>query len=116
VSIIPLILQPPPAMGVICCRMQTRHLIVGLALIVVSCASPDRNVYDFASREHARWAQQSREKAAADEATARSLAERGDHLGANDAESAARQAVGDAQTQQLQANKDHWLSQWWPAR
>lgn len=81
-SIIPLILQPPPAMGVICCRMQTRHLIVGLALIVVSCASPDRNVYDFASREHARWAQQSREKAAADEATARSLAERGDHLGA----------------------------------
>jgi hypothetical protein len=87
-----------------------------LAVIAVSCASPDRNVYDFASREHARWAQQSREKAAADEATARSLAERGDQSGANDAESAARQAVGDAQTQQLQADKDHWLSQWWPAR
>ena len=96
--------------------MKTRDFIVGLALIVVSCASPDRNVYDFASREHARWAQQSREKAAADDATARSLAERGDHLGANDAESGARQAAGDAQTQQLQAEKDHWLSLWWPAR
>ncbi len=59
-----------PAMGVICCQMKTRYLIVGLALIVAGCASPDRNVYDFASREHARWAQQSREKAAADEATA----------------------------------------------
>jgi hypothetical protein len=88
--------------------------MVGLVLAVTGCVSPDRSDYEFAARQHATWAQQARQQADEQREAAKSLAQRGDQSGASDAENAARAADRNATTEQVQADKDHFLSLWWP--
>jgi hypothetical protein len=88
---------------------------VGMDVCLASCASPDRAGYRIAADHHTKSAQIARDGVAADEAAAQSFAEQGDQSAASHAEESANQFRRAYRSEQFQANKDRWLSQWWPS-
>jgi hypothetical protein len=90
-------------------------LVIGLGLALENCATPDGNDYALAAARHAQWAQEAREGAREDEAAARSLVEQGDQARANDLRANEAEFAKRAQREQFQADKDRWLSRWWPS-
>ena len=89
--------------------------LIGIVLALDGCASPDRSDYAAAAAQHADWAQKAREGAAEDEAAARSAAAQGNEERANDLREEGLEFSKRAQLEQFRADKNHWLSQWWPS-
>ena len=87
-------------------------LSVSALLLLGGCVTPGPADYAAASRYHQQAADQHAYNAAHESNTARWRARYGDQYGAAQAESAARAESQAAQTEQMQANKDSWLSQW----
>jgi hypothetical protein len=90
-------------------------LAIGVALVLASCASPDSNDYAHAAVRHARWAQEARQGASEDDAASRFLAAQGDQARANDLRQNGAAFNRRSQLEQFQADKDQWLSRWWPS-
>lgn len=90
-------------------------IVAGMAICLASCATPDRTGYRIAADHHAKSAQIARDGVAADEAAAQSFAAQGDRSAASQAEESASQFRRAYRSEQFQANKDRWLSQWWPS-
>ena len=90
-------------------------IAIGIALVPASCAGPDRTDYAIAASHHANWARIATEGAATDEAASRSLAAKGDQSGAEYSAKSATEFSRKSQQEQFQAEKDRWLSQWWPS-
>ena len=89
--------------------------LIGIVLALDGCASPDRSDYAAAAAQHADWAQKAREGAAEDEAAARSAAAQGNEARANDLRKEELEFSKRAQLEQFRADKNKWLSQWWPS-
>ena len=89
--------------------------LIGIVLALDGCASPDRSDYAAAAAQHADWAQKAREGAAEDEAAARSAAAQGNEARANDLRKEGLEFSERAQLEQFRADKNQWLSQWWPS-
>jgi hypothetical protein len=90
-------------------------LAIGAALALEGCASPDSGDYVQAAARHAHWAEEAREGATEDEAAARFSAAQGDEARANDLRDNRRAFIRRSQLEQFQADKDQWLSRWWPS-
>jgi hypothetical protein len=84
------------------------------ALTLASCASPGRSYYATTSQRLAAQAAQERGLAQEHRAAASELGARGDSVGAEISTNAANQADAAARQEQLESNKDNWLSHWWP--
>jgi hypothetical protein len=89
--------------------------MIGIVLAFAGCASPDSSDYAAAAAQHADWAQKAREGAAEDEAAARSAAAQGNEARANDLRKEESEFSKRAQLEQFRADKNQWLSQWWPS-
>ena len=88
--------------------------VIGIVLAFDGCASPDRSDYARAAAQHADWAQEAREGAGEDEAAARSAAAQGNDARANDLRNEGMEFTKRSRLEQFRADKDQWLSQWWP--
>jgi len=88
--------------------------VIVIALAFDGCASPDRSDYARAAAQHADWAQEAREGAGEDEAAARSAAAQGNDARANDLRNEGMEFTKRSRLEQFRADKDQWLSQWWP--
>ena len=94
---------------------STSLVVVNLALCLTSCAIPNRTGYSIAADHHEKFAQIAREGVAADEAAARSFTAQGNQSAASHAEESASQFRRTYWVERFQADKDRWLSQWWPS-
>ena len=88
---------------------------IGIVLALDGCASPDRSDYAAAAAQHADWAQKAREGAAEDETAAQAAAAQGNEARANDLRKEGLEFSKRAQLEQFRADKNQWLSQWWPS-
>ena len=84
-------------------------------LPLASCDTPDRADYMVAAEQYARRAQVAREGVEANESAERAFAAQGDEAAARNAKDSANQFRRAYQIEQFQANKDRWLSEWWPS-
>ena len=107
--------RPPTFGGARARSLVWRLTFIGIALALDGCASPDRSDYAAAAAQHADWAQKAREGAAEDEAAARSAAAQGNEARANDLKKEELEFSKRAQLEQFRADKNKWLSQWWPS-
>jgi hypothetical protein len=94
---------------------STALLVANLALCLTSCAIPNRTGYSIAAEHHEKFAQIASEGVAADEAAARSFTAQGNQSAASHAEESASQFRRTYWVERFQADKDRWLSQWWPS-
>ena len=95
--------------------------LIGIVLALDGCASPDRSDYARAAVQHADWVQkaadwvQKAREGAEDEAAARSAAAQGNEARANELSKEGLEFSKRAQLEQFRADKNKWLSQWWPS-
>jgi hypothetical protein len=94
---------------------STSLVIANFALCLASCAIPNRTGYSIAADHHEKFAQIASEVAAADEAAARSFTAQGNQPAASHAVESASQFRRTYWVERFQADKDRWLSQWWPS-
>ncbi len=105
----------PTTFGGSCAKALVKCLtVMGIVLAFDGCASPDRSDYARAAMQHADWAQEAREGAGEDEAAARSAAAQGNAARANDLRKEGMEFTKRSREEQFRADKDQWLSQWWP--
>ena len=94
---------------------STTLFVAILALCLTSCAIPNRTGYSIAADHHEKFAQIASEGVTADEAAARSFTAQGNQSAASHAEESASQFRRTYWVERFQADKDRWLSQWWPS-
>ena len=94
---------------------STTLFVAILALCLTSCAIPNRTGYSIAADHHEKFAQIAREGVTADEAAAQSFTTQGNRSAASHAEESASQFRRTYWVERFQADKDRWLSQWWPS-
>jgi pyruvoyl-dependent arginine decarboxylase (PvlArgDC) len=90
-------------------------VVANVALCLAGCAPPDRNGYGIAAEHHEKFAQIAGEGVAADASAAQSYAAQGNQSAASHAEESASQFRRRYWVERFQADKDRWLSQWWPS-
>jgi hypothetical protein len=98
-------------------NMSVASAVVAAVFTVAlaSCDTPNRTGYMLAAEQHARIARVAREGVEADEAAERSFAAQGNEEEARRAAESASKFRRAYEPEQFQANKDLWLSQWWPS-
>jgi hypothetical protein len=94
---------------------STSLVVANLVICLTSCAIPNRTGYSIAADHHEKFAQIASEGVTADEAAARSLAAQGNQSAASHADESASQFRRTYWVERFQADKDRWLSQWWPS-
>ena len=94
---------------------STSLVVANLALCLTSCAIPNRTGYSIAAEHHEKFAQIASEGVTADEAAARSFTAQGNQPAASHAVESASQFRRTYWVERFQADKDRWLSQWWPS-
>ena len=94
---------------------STSLIVANLALCLTSCAIPNRTGYSIAADHHDKFAQIASEGVAADESAARSFTAQGNQSAASHAAEFASQFRSTYWVERFQADKDRWLSQWWPS-
>lgn len=95
--------------------MSKREVVAIMAcFLLANCAGPSSLDYRRAAERHAHWAEEARQGASEDEAAARALAEHGDQTQAGELGREQAAFTRRAQWEQFQADKDWWLSSWWP--
>jgi hypothetical protein len=86
-----------------------------LATATTSCESTTRSGYEAAATRYEQRAWSANRRAEQQEVEAQVLERLGDEANAEASKEAALAASRQAWIEQLQADRVHWLSQWWPS-